>query len=405
MGVTSTNIGLRKEVYDDETIETIINEDAKTFNKLMKGSEDYGESGVLLPIRFRGNQRGQGSQNESENFRTPDRQRMEKWQITPKMFVHHIQITDLAIELSQKNKQAYAKGLVFQTDYGFKDSAKELNAQIYRDGSGRIAQVNGAVVNNNTITFDNGVPTHIKVGMYIDIVTGADVKEADSVEVTGIDISNNQITTATNVTVSDDSYIVREDVRDNIVNGTKELTGFKLGTDDGTLSATFQGQNRTTNNVFDGITIDAGGANLSADLKQRALVRMVTLGGSNAEKNIKVFMNPMQMRKYFEIAIVMKEYSNDKKIDTGLKSVPTWNNYELIQDSDCPFDEVYLIDITDYKKYFVGRGLHIMDKDGNEMRQVPNTAVYGMQIGTYMNLGLKNPTTHARISNLAVPAW
>jgi hypothetical protein len=405
MGVNSTNLGLLKEVYDDNTIQTIINEEAPTFEALQKGTEDYGESGVLLPVRYRGNQRGQGSQNELENFRTPAQQKMDKWAISAKMFVHHIQISDLAIQISKKNKQSYAKGLTFQTDNGFKDSIKELNAQHYRDGSGRIAQVNGAVVNNDTVTFDNGIPTHFKIGTFVDVVTGADVKEADSQEIINVDIPNNQIVLANNITCSDDSYIVREDVRDNVPTGGKELSGFVLGTDDGTLSATFQGLNRTTNNTLDGITIDAGGANLSADIMQRALVRMKTLGGSNSKETLKVFLNPVQMRKYFQITTIMKEYKNDARVDAGHKQVPTWNGYGLTEDSDCGFDSVFIIDTSDYKKYFVNKGLHIMNEDGNEMRQLSNQAVYGLQIGTYMNLGMKNPTSHARIHNLAQPTW
>lgn len=405
MGVTSTNYDLYKEVYDDNTVKTIINEEAPTLEALKKGTEKPGESGWLLPIRYQGNEKGQGSQNESENFRSPGRQKAAKWNVQDKMFIHNIHLTDRSMRLSKTNKQAYAEAKTFQIDNGFVDSVKELNAQHYRDGSGRIAQLNGAVVNSDTITFDNGIPTHLRPGIVIDIVTAADVKEVDSREIIDLDIANNQITLDKNVSASDDSYIVREDVRDNAPAEGKEITGFKLGTDDGTLSATFQGQNRTTNNALDGITIDAGGANLSADVLQRAQTRMTVLGGSKKKSNIKVFLNPVQIRKYFQITTPMKEYQNDSRVDAGHKQVPTWNGRELVEDSDCGFDEAYIINSGDYKRYYLDGDLAIMDPDGNQMRQIPNTPVYGLQIGTYMNIGLKDPKSHARIHNLALPTW
>ena len=403
--ITSEDYTLLKEMYNEKTVEKIINDEAITYSKLKKSPAKLGKSGWRIPIKYAGNERGAGAQNFDENFRESGQQGQDEWLLADKMLVNRLSWQDRILRLAKKGDQSYLDAKADEIDEAFITLAKESNAQLYRDGTGRIAQVNGAVVNSDTITFDNGVPTHLRVNTYVDIVTGLDVKEVDSKKITALDIENNQITLESNVNCSDDSYIVREDVRDNVPAGGKELSGFVLGTDDGTLSATFQGLNRTTNNALDGISIDAGGANLSADLLQRAHVRRITLGGSRNKSNIHLYLNPTQMRKYFQIAVLMKEYSNDSRVDAGLKQVPTWNGHEFTEDSDCPFDTVFMIDKSDYQKYYLDGDFAIMDEDGNQMRQEQNRPAYSLQIGAYMNVGLSNPTSHARVHNLAESPW
>ena len=403
--ITSSEYSLLKEVYNANTVEKIINDDAATYKSLKKSPDKIGKSGWRLPIKYGASERGAGAQNFDENFRESGHQDEEEWLVPDKFLVNRLRWQDRVLRIAKKGDQSYLDAKADEIDEAFITLAKEANAQIYRDGSGRIAQVNGAVVNNATITFDNGVPTHLRRNMYIDIVTGADVKEVDSKRILSIDTPNNQITLESAVSCSDDSYIVREDVRDNIPTGGKELSGFVLGTDDGSLSSTFQGLDRTTNNTLDGITINAGGSNLSADLLQRAWVRRLTLGGRGNKGQVRLYLNPVQMRKYFQITTIMKEYQNDTRVDAGHKQVPTWNGHEFTEDTDCPFDSVFMIDTSDYKKLYLDGDFSIMDEDGNQMRQESNRPAYSLQIGAYLNLGLTNPTAHARIHNLAQPTW
>lgn len=402
MGVDVASIdGMLKEVYDSKAIEKLFNEEAVTLKRIRKSTKKPSGKGLRSSVNVKGNERGQGSQNELEALRTPGNQVTKEWKVLPKIFTHTVRFSGLSLDTASGDEDAYADTLTYETEEGLRDSAKELNAQIFRDGSGRLAQVNGAVVNNNVITFDNGIPTHLREGIFIDAFNG-NVKEIDSIEITELDIANNQITLASNVNVSNNSFIYREDVNDNAPADGKEIAGLPLVTDDGTISATYQDLSRATFPRLNGITFDALGANVSNDLLQRMISRVKI--ASNGKMPNKVISNTSQMRKYLDILVPLKRFDSKEKMDSGYVEVPTWNGKEWIEETDCGFDEIYMISDRYIERAEI-RALDFDKTDGKMLKWDGGYDAYKAYAKAYMNLYCQVPNAHVRIKNLAVPTY
>lgn len=399
---STTSSGLMKRLYDDREIEKLVNDVCVTWKKIPKSPKRPAGEGYFFPVNVEGNQRGTGSINELEALRTPGTQTVVQGKVIPKIVEHTIRISGLSMELAKGNEDSFADNLTYQMEEGLNDTAKEMNAQLFRQGLGRIAQVAGAVSGSATVTFDNGVPTHFRVGMYVDIVNASSVKQVDSIKITAIDIANSQVTLASSQSCDDDSWIYRENVADNAPTDGKEITGLKLVVDDGTIVSTYENISRSTYNQFDGITIDAGSANLSNDMLQRAISRVKIQ--SNGKMVNKVVSNTSQFRKYLDVVTPLKRFQNKDKMDSGYEEVPTWNGMEWIEDTDCDFDRVYLLN-TKYIERFELYPLKFDDHGGDVLKWDPDYDAYVAYAKAYTNVGTRVPNAHACIKSLATPTY
>lgn len=393
--------GLLKNVYDERAIEDLQNKEVVTWKKIKKAPQKPVGNGFYTPALVKGNQRGQGSQNELEALRTPATQTVLQFIISPKIFTHTIRLSGLSIEMARGNEASFANNLTFQMEEGLKDAAKELNAQVFRSGLGRLAQVNGAVSASTSLVFDNGVPTHLKRGMFIDVYNGS-TREIDSIEITDVNPATNTATLASAQTCSDNAYVYRENTNDNAPTGGKELSGLPLVTDNGTISATYQGLSRSTYPILSGISIDGGGANVSNDMLQRAISRVKIL--SNGKMPNKVISNTSQMRKYLDIVTPLKRFQSKDKMDSGYEEVPTWNTLEWVEDTDCQFDTIYMIS-TDYLEKYEVYPLKFDDTDGKILYKDPGFDAFVAYAKYYGNIGTRTPNAHVAITNLATPSF
>ena len=308
---TTTIAGLLKRIYSTEAVENIQNIEAVTYTKLTKSPKKPSGEGFFFPVNVQGNQRGQGSQNELEALRTPASQTPLQGKITPKVFTHTIRYSGLSMELAKGNEDSFADNVTFQVDEGIKDSTKELNAQCFRTGSGVIAWCNGAGPSTSLI-YDTGVPTHFRVGEYIDVITAGGVKEVDSAKIATNNISTQTLTITPSSTWSDNSYIYRENTGDNAPTDGKELAGFPLITDTTTYLTTYENISRSTYPQWAGIVIAAGSVNVSNDMLQRAVSEMRIQGGRKPKK---IISNTSQMRKYLDILVPLKRFQDASKME------------------------------------------------------------------------------------------
>ncbi len=401
-GTDTTAInGLVKQIYDDRTVENLQNMDAPTLKRIKKSPKSPSGDGFYTPVNVQGNQRGQGSQNELEALRTPDTQTPLKFRILPKVFTHIIRLSGLSMDIAKGNEDSFADNATFQMDEGLRDGGKERNAQCFGSGNGRIAQINETLSADATVTVDNGVLTHFRVGMYIDAINGSSVKQIDSVKVTAVDIANSTITLASAQNADDDSWIYRENTADNAPTDGKELAGLPLMADDGTLNTTYQNLSRSTYNQLDGITIDASSANLSNDLLQRAISRAKIIGGRKPKR---IISNTSQMRKYLDIVTPLKRFDAKDKFDSGYEEVPVWNGMEWVEDTDCGFADLYMFDPEYVERYSV-REFGWDENGGDVFKWDPGFDAYIAYAKAYDNLGCRVPNAVVRIKNLATPTF
>ena len=405
MGVdTSTVSGMAKRVYKDEDLKNLQNMSAETWPKLKKSSKKPNGSGVFGANITQGNQRGQGSQNELEALRTPANQVVNQYNIQSKVFTHTIRLSGLSLETLQGNEDSFSDNLTTQMDEGIKDATKELNAQCFRDGSGKLADVNGAVIASTSLIFDGGVPTHFREGMFIDTFDAGGVKQIDSIEITAVDVENSTVTLASAQSTDDDATVYREDTNDNAPTDGKEMAGFPRITDDGSDFATYEGIIRSGAgliNIWKGLEINASSANLSDDLLQRGRARMKVLRGTKPKR---LCSNTSQERKYLATTLPSVEYNSAAKRDSDHVAELSWGGMKWVIDTDCGFDELYMFD-PEYIERFDVYDLKFDDTDGNILKWDNGSDSFICYAKHYGNVGTKNPGAMLRFTSLATPTF
>jgi hypothetical protein len=393
-----------KRVYVEKKIENLQNMAAVTFPKLVKSSKKLMGDGTYGGNVVSGNQKGQGSQNELEALRTPGKQNVAQYKVEPKVFTHTIRTSGLAMDMIEGNEAAFADNLVLQMDEGMKDSVKELNAQVFRDGSGTIALCNGGST-GTTITFDTGVPTHFRVGMLIDVNTSiGGTKEVNAIEVTDIDISAGTITLASSQTWSNNSLICRAGVQDGAPTDGKELAGFARITDNGSAFASYEGIVRLGSgfvSTWKGLEVDANSANLTDDLMQRARLQAKVIAGTVINK---VVANTSQERKYLSLTLPLIKYDGNENRDSAPTSNPKWYGIEFETDTDCGFSDIWMYD-SKYINKFETKPIRFDDTTGQILKWDTGYDAFVAYAKYYGNVGTDRPRAMIRIKNLATPTF
>lgn len=395
--------GILKRVYSPEAIEDQQNRQYLTWSKIQTAPGKPTGLGFFGSVLLAGNQEGLGSQNELENLRTSGQQRPEQYVIKPKVLTDTVQFSGLSLEIAKGNESAFANNLTFQTDEALKDAFKELNGQLFRDGSGLLSNVDGVLVASTTMVVDN--PQYFKQFMKIDVFDAATntIKQVNGAQILDINLVTGTLTLDIPVTCDDNAFIYRQSVHDGAPVDGKELAGLQLAVDDGTVAAVYEGIPRTGAGSYPnwrGIIVNAGNVNLTNDLLQRTIMRMKVAG--SAEPDL-IIAHPQQTRKYLDVVTPLKRFDKTQTLDSGYTSLE-WNGKAWMEDTDCPADAIYLLNKSYFRKYEV-HGLKLDDQSGSTLKWNPGFDSFIAYLKYYGNLGSQRPTNLARLENLVVPTF
>jgi len=281
-----------------------------------------------------------------------------------------------------------------------------LNRILWGDGTGKLAQVNGDVSSDTTVTVDgvtgygqNAVGTRfLAKGMIIDTAGGAS-NNLDSESIASVD-STTQITMSQNVTVDDNAWIYLEDSKD------KEPMGLLGIVDDGTIVSTFQNLSRSTYEQVQALVL--GNSGTGRDLTESLLAQAVMQPYERAGARIDLLlMHPSMWRTYAESLI-----SADRSFLVRPNETPVYSGgYNPAQasymgvpiklDLDCPIHRVFALDTSVITYYYAGDGIvSWMDDDGRILSRVADKDAVEGVIRTYGNLVCRNPMKQCRIDDL-----
>ncbi len=398
--------GYLKRVYSPEKIEDQQNRQYITWSMIQKAPEKPSGLGFFGSVLLAGNQEGLGSQNELENLRQSGSQRTQQFQINNKILTDTIQFSGLSLDLAKTNVESFANTLTFQIEESMTDAFKELNGQLFRDGSGVVARLAAIAAPGATVLTFNNVQ-YIKQFEKLDIFDAATntVLEVDGGQVIDINIVTNQVTLSAPIPVAlaVNDFVYRTKVHTAAPVDGKELGGLRLAVDDGTVSATYEGIPRTGAGAFPnwrGNIVNAGAVNLSNDLLQRTIMRMKVAG--SAEPDMLV-AHPQQTRKYLDIVTPLKRFDKTGNLDSGYTKLE-WNGRPWMEDTDCPADAIYMINKKYFRKYEM-RGLSLDDQSGQTLKWNPGFDGFIAYLKYYGNLGSQRPSNLARLENLVVPTF
>jgi len=393
--------------YSTEGLKDLVNRKATTYSKLGTSSRKPEGLGFKFAVETEGNQANLGAINFGQTLPDGGGQSGENGLILPKETVQVVNLTNYQIQAGKGQGAAFADTLTTNLDKGIEDHSKELNQQAYRSGSGIIAKVNGTVTASASVIVDEGIITHFRKGQKLAFYNGSTLEANRTVTKVNFNTLTVTVDSVVTLTNNDDIYRVVGNIDTKTAAPTdgKELSGLKLVTDDGTLQTTYEDINRTNVQEFDGIALDKNSANLSDDMLQSLRSNILEQSGKEVSATShKIFTSPRQFRKYMQIVVPQLRFDVDGKLDSaGGRATKTWMDLEWVEDTDCGFDELYLLDMTDVKKYVLYDVKYEDQFGGGIMKWNGKDAMVAYSV-SMVNIGAETPNTSARLFDLAYPS-
>lgn len=311
-GNTTTLAGIAKEIYPISEIKRLEQLETKFKQKVKENPDlDFSpSSGGTFKFATQGYlPHGQRMINEQEALPTARASNIVQGTATVKEYAGVLQFTKRELELASRGgaDSVFYDVKTLEMKNLITNAGKYFNRQMANGtGNGTITTVVGAQSAETTIEVLDG--TRFQIGMVIDIYNAAGtVKQADGVVITALNFvaTTNTITVDTAVTCDDLGLICLAGVKDNMSTDGKEMLGLTLFVDDGTLATTFQGINRSTNPLYQGISVTAAGAPLSSALVNQLMSRAYRIGGVDLANDDSVYFlcSPEQWRAYNALAI------------------------------------------------------------------------------------------------------
>jgi hypothetical protein len=286
-----------------------------------------------------------------------------------------------------------------------RDLAKDLNRQIYGDGSGKLAVVT-AQPSGTTLTVDS--TDWLEEGMVIDVVdpsTGVKQQSgaASSIEITAINETTKVITvTGTlgtfNTNISANDIIVRSS---NGVNSFgKELTG--LGA---IVSATGELHeiDPATTPVWAATEVALGSSGTPGTLTELNLINLVQSVDKKGG-DVDVFLaSPGVYNAYWNLLQGFRQFTNGAGLTGGQRSFTfeaLGKPIRFVSDYAAPKGTLYALSS---KELVINRkkDWSWMDRDGSMWSRVADTDAYEARIYQYSEIGTYRRNAHAKLSNIA----
>lgn len=393
---------LLKEVYQGQIREQL-NQDTLTLKRIQRSSagisnETQGKY-VTFPVHTRRNS-GIGARNEMEALPAAGNQGLATARIGLKSQYAGIQLTGQAISTSDTDPKAFAKALDIEVNGIKEDFQKDLNRQIYSDGTGTISAITGVVTSTTLPVTDARL---FQIGENIDIVT-----LPTTVAVTGRTILSTSLTAGANtITISGANVttvvgqIVTRQGSGPSASGNRELTGFAA-----IIAASGVLYNIDPSVEPQWVSSVSSNGGTARALNEGLMIQMAdnirTFGG----KTSVIFQSLGVRRSYFNLLSQTRSTVNQQEFKGGFTGLAfTTDNGEIpvIADVDAPLGKQWYVNEDDLT-FYRDEEAHWLDMDGSMWKQVRDTSgdydAYYARLVEYHELGTDRRNTHGLISDL-----
>lgn len=293
-----------------------------------RNRKDVSGRQIVTPVMYELNQ-GLGSRAEDVALPAAGYERTQLSKTTIKYNYGALRITGPALEAMKNDRGSFTRAMPWETRMLTKSMGKEWNGQLYRYGTGKLTQANGAGTSSTSLTVDNA--QYLKVGMLIDLWDGS-TKDVDGIEITAI--SGTTITLASAQTWADNAAVTRKGVASSATAGT-DMMGLLGIVDDGTFVSTLQNIARSGNPHWQAANIqDSVGSWTTNDVIQDALDDIDDQGGEEPD----VIITTRQVRTSIARQLLsMRRFTKPFRLEGGFRAID-YEGIPVVADSECPKD-------------------------------------------------------------------
>lgn len=420
----ATNI--LKNLYE-APIREWLNNSTMFLSKIKKNRKNFEGLKAVIPVH-RGRNVGTGARAESAALPIPGAQSHSVLEYYVKYLYGTIRLTGPVMEASKSNTGSFARALQNEMTGLMKDCQKDLNRQLWHDGSSFLT-ICGTTSNTTTVTVAS--TKFLQVGMIIDIVVLADGTTSTGIIGTPILTipSATTFTIGSNVT-TDATFGVLKSGGRNDSPGTWgnawEVWGLEALVNSANpgngLTDTIGGLTRVANLDWQANVLANGGTlrPLTVDLMQQAWDAINTASGEEPDM---ILTNHALLRRYGALLTPDRRYTGSglQKFDGGWSGL-SFNGVPVVADPDAS-KTLYPQKLeTMYFLYTPSFELHQMadwgwmDKDGAVLSRcqstlsgstytyVAQTDMYEAALRAYMQLGIDRANTNAKLTDISESA-
>lgn len=313
-----------------------------------------------------------------------------------------IQISGPVMKASKTNKGAMVRALDSEVQGVTRDLKKEINYQLFNDGTSRRCLVNGDPGTGTTLTVDSPGTMYLSDGMVISVIADDTGVATDATAtITSVDSTTEvTVSAALDTNIADNDWVIRYGSHDGagIANSDSyEMMGLKGIVDDATYVTTLHNLSRSTYAWWKCSTFtndDNSGTNrdLTLPLIQEAVTAVEKNGGE-----VNMILSSHDLRDtYASLVTADKRFVNTLSLDGGWSALEYTGGAKAIPwvaDVDCMPNTVFFID-TNHLKVMEMSGWDWMQEDGAVLSRVSGSDAYEASLFWYSDLATDRPMAH-----------
>jgi hypothetical protein len=395
-----------KQIYSDGVNEQINNETPALshIKSTAKNITNVGGAGVAFVAHF-GRNHGIGARGELEQLPSAGQQVYARGTTGLKSLYGAIQATGQVMYQAKSNPQAFVDYVGEEMTRIKSDLAKDQNRQVYGDGTGTLATVDGVVTASTSIVVDSVL--YLEIGTRIDILEVATIgnptptpQNTAYLTITNIDEATLTITVDVAQTLTDNDVIVRSSR--TAAGGTnswnKEWTGFaSIINNTGTL----YGIDPTVYpewKAHTAVPVDGGGALTELDLDD--VIQNVRKKGSRPTR---IITTPGVYRAYWNALQGLRQFVNKTDLNGGvgggLSFTTPYGDIPMMTDFDAPAGIAWFPNDKEIALN-TNVGWEFIDEQGATWQKMTGYDAFIAEMRNYSELTTYRRNAHGKLSGI-----
>lgn len=386
-----------KQHYTNDRVENMVYKDNPLL-ALVPKYENFGGDNLKLPIKY-GIPQGRSAAFSTAQSNKTNTQ-LKAFLLTRDKDYSLASIDNETIEASKGNANAFMEAATLEIDGAIESATRSLAIAMYGTGSGDIGQANASATSTTLQLKDIEEVTNFEVGMELVFSTangGGSVKSG-SVTVVGVNRDSGAITVDALTAIDGGSGVAADDYVFVEGDYDSKIKGLRAWIPDSAPSATaFFGVDRTADSTrLAGIRFDG-----SSQPIEEALISAASRVAREGGKPDYCFVSYSKFAD-LEKALGSKVQYIDAHANAdigfrGIRIMGPRGDIKVIADQNCPSNRAFMISMSYWKLYSLGKCPKLLDSDGLKFLRDSASDSVEVRVGYYAQMGCRAPGFNANI--------
>lgn len=384
--------------YTSDKVENMVYPDNPLF-ALVPKMENFGGKNLPIPIYY-GNPMGR-SATFSVAQANKTASKITDFVLTRKKDYALASIDNETLLASQGDSNAFMTAVTTEMDGAIQNLGRSISISLYGNGSGTIGNIN-ATVTGTTLTLLNANDiTNFEVGQQIQFSQlGTVATIRDSGEALGVvSVNRNAGSMVVSANLNTISGLTSGDYINVQGDLEAKLTGLSGWLPSSVTSTAFFGVDRTTDSTrLGGVYYDG-----SALPIEEALIEGATRAAREGGKVDRCFINYSNwanLEKALGSKVQYVNVSAGSQAQIGFRGIQVAGPrgmISVIADQNCPSTDAFMLDMSMWKLYSLGKAVRVIDQDGLKMLRESSSDGVEIRVASYSQLGCRAPGFSARV--------